>query len=113
MFRWPLPSKKNGMLFYAREYWGTQMAEIEINTKIFRKDNLDIVYSITGKKLLNGILHYKLQSDNSEEIFLSEHAVNDRFVTEAKHCAQPKNSVSRLFTKIIKKGYIIGKSNEK
>jgi len=30
------------------------MAEIEINTKIFRKDNLDIVYSITGKKLLNG-----------------------------------------------------------
>ena len=26
------------------------MAEIEINTKIFRKDNLDIVYSITGKK---------------------------------------------------------------
>ena len=90
-----------------------EMAEIEINTKIFRKDNLDIVYSITGKKYLNGILHYKLQSDNSEEIFLSEYAVNDRFVTEAKHCAQPKNSVSRLFTKIIKNGYIIGKSNEK
>ena len=42
------------------------MAEIELNTKIFRKDNLDIVYSITGKKHLNGILHYKLKSDNSE-----------------------------------------------
>ena len=89
------------------------MAEIEVNTKIYRKDNLDIVYSITGKKLLNGILHYKLKSENSEEIFLSEYAVNDRFVTEAKYCAQPKNSVSRLFTKIIKNGYIIGKSNEK
>ena len=71
------------------------MTEIELNTKIFRKDNLDIVYSISGKKHLNGILHYKLKSENSEEIFLSEYAVNDRFVTEAKHCAQPKNSVSR------------------
>ena len=90
-----------------------EMAEIELNTKIFRKDNLDIVYSITGKKHLNGILHYKLKSDNSEEIFLSEYAVNDRFVTESKYCSQPKNTVSRLFTKIIKNGYIIGKSNEK
>ena len=87
--------------------------EDELNTKIFRKDNLDIVYSITGKKHLNGILHYKLKSDNSEEIFLSEHAVNDRFVTEQKNCAESNNSVSRLFTKIIKNGYIIGKSNEK
>ena len=89
------------------------MSEIELNTKIFRKDNLDIVYSITGKKHLNGILHYKLKSDNSEEIFLSEHAVNDRFVTEQKYCAKPNNSVSRLFTKLINKGYKIGKSNEK
>ena len=89
------------------------MSEIELNTKIFRKDNLDIVYSIIGKKYLNGILHYKLKSENSEEIFLSEHAINDRFVTESNYCAQPQNSVSRLFTKIIKNGYIIGKSNEK
>ena len=89
------------------------MAEIALNIKIFRKDNLDIVYSITGKKHLNGILHYKLKSDNSEEIFLSEHAVNDRFVTEQKYCAKPNNSVSRLFTKLINKGYKIGKSNEK
>ena len=92
---------------------GKEMTEIEINTKIFRKDNLDIVYSIIGKNHLNGILHYKLKSENSEEIFLSEFAVNDRFVTETKYCSQPKNSVSRLFTKIIKNGYIIGKSNEK
>ena len=70
-------------------------------------------YSITGKKHLNGILHYKLKSDNSEEIFLSEYAVNDRFVTEQKYCAESNNSVSRLFTKLINKGYKIGKSNEK
>ena len=101
------------MVFVFIVYRINNLSEIELNTKIFRKDNLDIVYSITGKKLLNGILHYKLKSENSEEIFLSEYAINDRFVTEAKHCEQPKNSVSRLFTKIIKNGYIIGKSNEK
>ena len=88
------------------------MTEIELNTKIFKKDNLDIVYSITGKKLLNGILHYKLKSENSGEIVLSEFAINDRFITDAKHCEKPHNSVSRLFTKIINKGYTIGKSNE-
>jgi hypothetical protein len=57
-------------------------------------------------------LHYKLKSENSGEIFLSEFAINDRFITEAKHCKKPHNSVSRLFTKIINKGYTIGKSNE-
>ena len=89
------------------------MTEIELNAKIFKKDNLDIVYSITGKKLLNGILHYKLKCENSGEIFLSEFAINDRFITEAKHCEQPSNSVSRLFTKLINKGYTTGKPNEK
>ena len=89
------------------------MAEIEIDTKIFKKDNLDIFYFITGKKLLNGILHYKIKSENSEEIFLSEYAINDRFITEAKYCKKPTSSVSRLFTKIINKGYTTGKPNEK
>ena len=88
------------------------MSELEVNTRIFKKENLDIVYSITGKKLLNGILHYKLKSENSGEIFLSEFAINDRFITEAKHCEKPNNSVSRLFTKLINKGYTTGKSNE-
>ena len=89
------------------------MAEIDLDTKIYKKDNLDIFYFITGKKLLNGILHYKIKSENSEEIFLSEFAINDRFITESKHCEQPKNSVSRLFTKLINKGYTTGKPNEK
>ena len=89
------------------------MAEIDLDTKIFKKDNLDIFYFITGKKLLNGILHYKIKSENSEEIFLSEFAIKDRFITEAKYCEQPSNSVSRLFTKLINKGYKTGKTNEK
>ena len=87
--------------------------DYQLNSKICNKENSDLTYLVIGKKHLNGILHYKLKSENSEEIFLSEYAINDRFVTEEKHCAQPKNSVSRLFTKIIKNGYIIGKSNEK
>ena len=89
------------------------MAEIEINTRIYKKDNLDITFSISGKKLLNGILHYRLKSHNSEEIYLSEFAVNDRFITQERYCEQSNKSVSTLFKKIIKKGYRIGKPYEK
>ena len=89
------------------------MVEIDLDTKVFKKENLDISYSITGKKFLNGILHYKLKSETSQEIYLSEFAVRDNFVSEDKMCEQSKNSVSRLFTKIINNGYKTGKSNEK
>ena len=77
------------------------MAEIELNTKIFRKDNLDIVYSITGKKYLNGILHYKLKSESSEEIFLSEHAVNDRFVTESNYRSRHSSRYATTYTALL------------
>jgi len=87
---------------------------LDLQTKIYRKDNLDLVYLITEKKYLNGILHYKLKSENSDEIFLSEFAINDRFVSKVKdNEKQKKRSVSRLFSKLIKKGYIIGHSNDK
>jgi len=83
---------------------------LDINSKIFRKDNLDLVYFITEKKTLNGILHYKFKSENSDEIFLSEFAIRDRYMseTESKNYKQSK-LVSRLFTNLIKKGYKIGK----
>ena len=86
---------------------------LDINSKIFRKDNLDLVYFITEKKTLNGILHYKFKSENSDEIFLSEFAIRDRYMseTESKNYKQSK-LVSRLFTNLIKKGYKIGKWNE-
>jgi hypothetical protein len=87
---------------------------LELNSKIFRKDNLDLVYLITEKKILNGILHYKLKSSNSEETILSEFAINDRFVSEIKETDKlSKKSVSRLFLKLIKKGYMTGNSNDK
>jgi hypothetical protein len=83
---------------------------LDINSKIFRKDNLDLVYFITEKKTLNGILHYKFKSENSDEIFLSEFAIRDRYMseTESQNYKQSK-LVSRLFTNLIKKGYKIGK----
>ena len=87
---------------------------LELNTKIFRKDNLDLEYLITDKKLLNGILHYRLKSENSEKIFLSEFAIKDRYISESQNDRQTKpKSVSRLFAKLINNGYKIGKSNEK
>ena len=87
---------------------------LELNSKIFRKDNLDLVYLITEKKILNGILHYKLKSSNSEETILSEFAIKDRFVSELKETDNlSKKTVSRLFLKLIKKGYMTGNSNEK
>ena len=83
---------------------------LDINSKIFRKDNLDLVYFITEKKTLNGILHYKFKSENSDEIFLSEFAIRDRYMseTESQNYKQSK-LVSRLFTNLIKNGYKIGK----
>lgn len=87
---------------------------LELNSKIFRKDNLDLVYLITEKKILNGILHYKLKSSNSEETILSEFAIKDRFVSELKETDNlSKKTVSRLFLKLIKKGYMTGNSNDK
>ena len=87
---------------------------LELNSKIFRKDNLDLVYLITEKKILNGILHYKLKSSNSEETILSEFAIKDRFVSKLKETDNlSKKTVSRLFLKLIKKGYMTGNSNDK
>jgi len=87
---------------------------LELNSKIYRKDNLDLAYLITEKKILNGILHYKLKSSNSEETILSEFAIKDRFVSKIKETDQlSKKSVSRLFLKLIKKGYMTGNSNDK
>ena len=87
---------------------------LDLNSKIFRKDNLDLVYLITEKKILNGILHYKLKSSNLEETILSEFAIKDRFVSELKETENlSKKTVSRLFLKLIKKGYMTGNSNDK
>ena len=54
----------------------------DINTTILNKTNQDLSYVIIGKKKLNGILHYYLESnsENSEKICLSQFAIKDRFI---------------------------------
>ena len=87
---------------------------LELNTKIYNKDNSDLSYLLIGKKLLNGILHYKLKSKSAEEFYLSEFAIKNRFKTDFENTKIfSKKTVSILFSKIIKNGYITGKANDK
>ena len=78
---------------------------ISLNTKIFRKDNLNLVYLVTEKKILNGILHYKLKSERSDDIFLSKFAIKDYYISEFKTDQLKTTYFSRLFSKLIKKLY--------
>ena len=73
----------------------------EINTKLCNKENNDLTYSISGKKHLNGILHYLLESDNGQ-FYLSEYAVKERYIlidTE-RMSENIKPAVSKLYSKI-------------
>ena len=76
---------------------------INLNTKIFRKDNLNFAYLVTEKKILNGILHYRLKSERSDDVLLSEFAIKERFVSEFKTDELKTTYVSRLFSKLIQK----------
>ena len=63
---------------------------LELNTKIFRKDNLDLEYLITDKKLLNGILHYRLKSENSDFTQKIDTTSNKLFKFEFNGVINPK-----------------------
>lgn len=75
----------------------------QINSKVRNKDNYDLIYSIIGKKNLNGIIHYQLQSTTSE-IYLSEFALNERFiqVDPNDEYSKAKPVVSRIYSKIVR-----------
>ena len=75
----------------------------QINSKVRNKDNYDLIYSIIGKKNLNGIMHYQLQS-NTSEIYLSEFALNERFiqVDPNDEYNNVKPVVSRIYSKIVR-----------
>ncbi len=73
----------------------------DINTKLCCKENKDLVYFISAKKHLNGILHYLLESDHGQ-IYLSEFAVKDRYLhidVESK-TNNIRPAISRLYSKI-------------
>jgi len=73
--------------------------DIEIGSVVCSKENRDMSYTVTGKKHLNNILHYQLESD-SGKIYLSEFAVKDRFIKVDERDQLKKPVVSRLYTKI-------------
>ncbi len=74
--------------------------DYEINSKLCNKENKDLIYSITGKKYLNGILHYQLESE-SGQIYLSEFALKERFLQIDNNINNLKKPlVSSLYSKI-------------
>ena len=75
--------------------------DYQLNSKICNKENSDLTYLVIGKKHLNGILHYHLESDTGR-IYLSEFALNDRYmrIENIKKNDTKKPIVSRLYSKI-------------
>ena len=74
--------------------------DYEINSKLCNKENKDFIYSISGKKYLNGILHYQLESE-SGQIYLSEFALKERFLQIDNNINNLKKPlVSSLYSKI-------------
>ena len=75
--------------------------DYQLNSKICNKENSDLTYLVIGKKHLNGILHYHLESDTGR-IYLSEFALKDRYVKieNIKNNDTKKPIVSRLYSKI-------------
>ena len=76
-------------------------SDFEIDSKLCNKENRDLIYSIIGKKVLNGILHYQLES-SSGQIYLSEFALKERFLLVDKNNQNKikKPPVSLLYSKI-------------
>ena len=73
--------------------------DIKIGSIVCSRENRDMSYTVTGKKHLNNILHYQLESD-SGKIYLSEFAIKDRFIKVDERDQLKKPVVSRLYTKI-------------
>ena len=80
------------------------VGELNINDIIIRKGTLKEKYNIKEKKLVNNILHYIIQSNNSNDIILSEFAIQKDFISSNQHTKDAeKRSFVNLFKKQIKK----------
>ena len=80
--------------------------DYQLNSQICNKENNDLKYLIIGKKHINGILHYHLESETGR-IYLSEYALNDRYIRieKIKNNDTKKPIVSKLYSKITKSLY--------
>ena len=74
--------------------------ELEINDTIIRRGTMREKYSIKEKKFINNILHYVIQSNTSNDIILSEFAIEKDFISSKEHA---QNNEKRNFVKQFKK----------
>tara|TARA_A100001234_G_scaffold165933_1_gene147129 strand:- start:837 stop:1103 length:267 start_codon:yes stop_codon:yes gene_type:complete len=78
--------------------------ELEVNDTIIRKGTMRETYSIKEKKFVNNILHYIIRSNNSNDIILSEYAIEKDFISSKKYAQNnEKRNFIELFKKQIKK----------
>ena len=78
--------------------------KLEINDTIIRRGSMREKYSIKEKKFVNNILHYIIQSKNSNDIILSEYAIEKDFISSKKYALNnEKGNFVELFKKQIKK----------
>ncbi len=78
--------------------------KLEVNDTIIRKGSMKETYSIKEKKFVNNILHYIIQSKNSNDIILSEYAIEKDFISSKKYALNnEKGNFVELFKKQIKK----------
>ena len=72
---------------------------LDINDIIIRKGSLREKYNIKEKKFVNNILHYVIQSNVSNDIILSEFAIDKDFVSAEEIS---KNKDKKNFIKLFK-----------
>ena len=78
--------------------------ELEVNDTIIRKGTMRETYSIKEKKFVNNSLHYIIRSNNSNDIILSEYAIEKDFISSKKYAQNnEKRNFIELFKKQIKK----------
>ena len=78
--------------------------KLEVNDTIIRKGSMKETYSIKEKKFVNNILHYIIKSNNSNDIILSEYAIEKDFISSKKYAQNnEKRNFIELFKKQIKK----------
>ena len=78
--------------------------KLDINDIIIRKGTMRETYSIKEKKFVNNILHYIIRSNNSNDIILSEYAIEKDFISSKKYAQNnEKRNFIELFKKQIKK----------
>ena len=73
--------------------------KLEINDTIIRRGSMKETYSIKEKKFVNNILHYIIKSKNSNDIILSEYAIEKDFISTKKYALKMKKEILLSYLK--------------